>query len=92
MFKGVLDLNTQTPSRIGFSRRRAATAFEPASTPSDEASVGTPACIAQLIQVELLRRRQGLVQIQGASLRNSQFLRLFVYTFWPQSPKLSEVF
>jgi hypothetical protein len=38
-----------------------------------------PACIAQLIQVELLRRRLRLVQIQGASLAYSRFFKLFRY-------------
>ena len=51
---------TQVTSRIGFCLRRAATEFE-------------LVCIAQLIQVELLRRRQGLAQIQGASLPYSRF-------------------
>ncbi len=37
------------------------------------------ACIAQLIQFELLRRRFGLTQIQGGSLPNSRFFRLFRY-------------
>ncbi|MGC1877934.1 MAG: hypothetical protein WA678_00995, partial [Rhabdochlamydiaceae bacterium] len=57
---------TETTSRIGFWLRRTATEFE-------------PACIAQLIQVELLRRRQSLAQIQGASLPNSRFSRWFLY-------------
>src|SRR5690606_13009481 len=37
-----------------------------------------------LIQVELLRRRLCLVQIQGASLSNSQFLNHVLYNYgWP---------
>ena len=54
-------------SKVGFWRRQLATAFD-------------PACIVQLIQVELLRRRQSLVQNRGASLPNSQLLNSFVYT------------
>ena len=53
-------------STVGFLLRRIATAFK-------------PACIAQLIQVELLRRRRSLTQIQGASLPNSQLLNSFQY-------------
>ncbi len=34
----------------------------------------------QLVQVELLRRRLRLVQIQGASLAYSRFFKLFRYT------------
>ena len=54
-------------SKVGFWRRQLATAFE-------------PACIVQLIQVELLRRRQSLVQNRGAFLPNSQLLNSFVYS------------
>ena len=61
------NLNTETPWKIGFRRRR-----QPLNL--------RPACIAQLIQVELLRRRQSLVQIQGASLSYSQFFNVFRYT------------
>ena len=57
---------TQMSSKVGFWRRQLATAFE-------------PACIVQLIQVELLRRRQSLAQNRGASLPNSQLLNSFVY-------------
>ena len=53
-------------SKVGFWRRQLAPAFE-------------PACIVQLIQVELLRRRQSLVQNRGASLPNFQLLNSFVY-------------
>ena len=45
------------------------------------ATVFEPVCIAQLIQVELLRRRQSLAQIQGASLSNSRFFMFFVYIY-----------
>lgn len=38
-----------------------------------------PACIAQLIQVELLRRRQSLTQIQGAFLSHSRLLSPLQY-------------
>ena len=38
-----------------------------------------PACIAQLIQVELLRRCLRLAQIHVASLLNFRFFMLFVY-------------
>ena len=40
-----------------------------------------PVCIAQLIQVELFRRRFCLAQIHAASLPNSRFFMLFVYSF-----------
>jgi hypothetical protein len=53
-------------SKVGFWRRRTATEF-------------VPACIAQLIQVELLRHRRSLAQIQGVSLPNSQLLSSFRY-------------
>ena len=53
-------------SKIGFWLRRTAAAFE-------------PVCIAQLVQVVLLRRQLRLVQMQGASLLNSQFLNSFVH-------------
>jgi len=51
---------------------------------SVSASVGQPqslryVCIAQIIQVELLRRRLRLTQILGASLAYSRFLRFFRY-------------
>ena len=67
-----IDGYTQMTSKIGFCRRRTATEF-------------WPACIAQLIQVELLRRRQSLAKIQGASLAYSQFLKSFVYGFFTLS-------
>jgi hypothetical protein len=53
-------------SKVGFWRRRAAIEFK-------------FAYIAQLIQVELLRHRLRLIQIQGASLPNSQLLNSFRY-------------
>ena len=43
------------------------------------AAAFAPVCIAQLIPVEPLRRRQRLAQIQGASLSKSRFFMLFVY-------------
>jgi ATP-binding cassette, subfamily B, bacterial len=54
-------------SKVSFWRRRTASEFG-------------LACIAQLIQVELLRHRQSLAQIQIASLPNSQLLNSFQYT------------
>ena len=69
----LLSLDLSVPSytarnpKIGFWRRQLATDFE-------------PVCIAQLIQVELLRRRLRLAQTQGASLPNSQFLNHERYT------------
>ncbi len=38
-----------------------------------------PACIAQLIQVELLRRRLRLAQIHGTSLANSRIFSPLQY-------------
>ncbi len=46
------------------------------------------ACIAQLIQVELLRRRLRLSQIQGNSSAKFQFLSSFVYTKNPMTSKM----
>ena len=39
-----------------------------------------PACTAQLIQVALFRRRQGLAQMPGASFAKFRFLNHSVYT------------
>jgi hypothetical protein len=53
-------------SKVGFLLRRAAIEFQ-------------PACIAQLIQVELLRLQVPLTEIQGVFLSKSQLLNSFVY-------------
>jgi transposase len=46
-----------------------------------------PPCIAQLVKLGLLRDLQGLVQIQGASLPNSQLLNSFGYNLIIQEDK-----
>ena len=59
--KKLFDLYAVRDSKMGFWRRWLATDFE-------------PVCIAQLIQVELLRRWLRLAQTQGALLPISQSL------------------
>jgi len=54
-------------SKLCFILRRLATEF-------------LPACIAQLVRVELLRRRPCLIEIPGASLPENQILKHYRYT------------
>ncbi len=57
---------TDNVSKLSFILRRLATEF-------------LPACIAQLVRVELLRRRPYLIEIPGASLSENSILKHYRY-------------